>query len=85
MTFKQLAQLQGALVIAVKEELNTDPELILASTWKSFNKIKGRGRVEQKRNAQERVKELFDIKVTQDEADAILIGRNASHKEISFI
>jgi hypothetical protein len=44
-------------------------------TWRNYNQIKGRSRSDQKKNAQIKVKTLFDINVTNDEADAILIGR----------
>ena len=84
-TFKQLAQLQGALAVGVLEaypEIHFD--FIYASQWKGFAKIKGKNRIEQKRNAQAKVLEIFDITATQDEADAIMIGYYASHQEINW-
>lgn len=84
-TFKQLAQLQGVLVCAVKENFpDSDVNLVYASEWKSFAKVKGKKRAEQKRAAQEKVKELFGAKATQDEADALLIGYFSSHRELNF-
>ena len=84
-TFKQLAQLQGVLACAVKESFpDIDINFIYASEWKSFAKVKGRKRNEQKKAAQEKVKELFNVKATQDEADALLIGYFSSHREINF-
>lgn len=84
-TFKQLAQLQGALAVGV---LEAHPEIhfdfIYASQWKGFAKIKGKNRIEQKRNAQAKVLEIFDITATQDEADAIMIGYYASHQEVNW-
>lgn len=84
-TFKQLAQLQGALAVGV---LEAHPEIhfdfIYASQWKGFAKIKGKNRIEQKRNAQAKVLEIFDITATQDEADAIMIGYYVSHQEINW-
>lgn len=83
-TFKKLAQLQGTLIVAVMEEFGYQPDVYYASSWKAFSKVKGKNRAEQKRNAQAKVLELFGEKVTQDEADAILLGRFASHKEINW-
>lgn len=84
LTFKQLAQLQGACIVGIIDKYNIEPDIYFASSWKSFNKIKGRSRSEQKRSAQSIVKELYSIKATQDEADAIMLGRYASHKEINW-
>lgn len=84
LTFKQLAQLQGAVIVAVLDNYQQIPDIYYASSWKSFNKVTGRARAEQKRNAQKKVEELYGVKVTQDEADAILLGRYASHKEINW-
>ena len=85
-TFKQLAQLQGALAVGV---LEAHPEIhfdfIYASQWKGFAKIKGKNRIEQKRNAQAKVLEIFGITATQDEADAIMIGYYVSHQEVNWI
>ena len=83
-TFKQLAQLQGAVIVAVLDNFQQVPDIYYSSSWKSFNKITGRARAEQKRNAQKKVEELHGIRVTQDEADAILLGRYASHKELNW-
>lgn len=84
-TFKKLAQLQGVLVVSIMRNFpEAEIEFVFASSWKSTNGISGRGRTEQKRKAQEKVFELYGKKVTQDEADAILIGRHISHKEINW-
>ena len=45
---------------------------------KSSCGVTGKNRSDQKRSAQLRVKALYNIDVTQDEADAILIGRDAA-------
>lgn len=72
-TFKKLNWLQGAIKTYLFE--NNIPYSILSpSTWRSTLGIKGRGRVTQKKNAQIKVNKLYDIKVTEDEADAICIG-----------
>lgn len=84
-TFKTLARLQGAIGTRIIETYpQAEMVFISASTWKSFAQIKGRGRTEQKRNAQKKVEELFGVKVTQDEADALLLGYQSSHSEINW-
>lgn len=83
-TFKQLAQLQGAVVTGIMEEFELEPQLIHAVSWKSTAQVKGRGRAEQKRNAQFKVEDWFGEKVTQDEADAILIGYWASRQQMNW-
>lgn len=84
-TFKKLAQLQGVLMISIMRNFpEAEIEFIFASSWKSFNGVTGRDRTAQKRNAQAKVKELYNINVTQDEADAILMGRHMSHKEMNW-
>lgn len=71
-TFKSLSKLLG--VICNKFHENNYLYLIAKpKEWKSQFKIKGRKREEQKKNAQKYVKELYNIDVSEDEADAILI------------
>ena len=41
-TFKQLAQLQGAVIVAVLDNYQQIPDIYYASSWKSFNKVTGR-------------------------------------------
>lgn len=84
-TFKRLAQLQGVLAVSIMRNFEeAEIEFIYASTWKSTNGITGKGRAQQKRNAQAKIEELYSVKVTQDEADAILIGHHISHKEMNW-
>ena len=74
LTFKKLAHLQGVLKNYLYE--NGIPyEVVSPSTWRSYSEIKGKTRSDKKRNAQLKVEKLFNVKCTQDEADAILIGR----------
>lgn len=77
-TYKILANLQG-VIINLLIEFNIRFEIIPPSSWKSFNKIKGRKRAEQKKNTQEKCKEMFGSEVMEDEADAICIGLYALH------
>ena len=72
-TFKKLAMLQGALLVALTE-VEIKYHLVYASQWKSFANIKSQNRAEQKRDAQKHVLEKYGNKVTQDEADAICMG-----------
>ena len=63
-----------AVLIQMFDELKLPYEIIASSSWKSTLSIKGRARVEQKKNAQIYVNTIYGIKATQDECDAICIG-----------
>lgn len=76
-TFKKLAHLQGVLKNYCYEN-GIIYKIVSPSTWRAFNEIRGKERNDKKRNAQFKVKALYDVSVTQDEADAILIGRWAA-------
>lgn len=77
LTFKKLAHLQGVLKNYCYE--NSIPYLIIPpGTWRTHNNIKGRTRTDQKKNAQLKVQSIYEIKVTTDEADAILLTRYAA-------
>lgn len=77
-TFKKLAHLQGVLKNYCYEN-GINYKVVVPSTWRHYSDIKGVKRTDQKKSAQLKVKKLYDISVTQDEADAILIGRWAAH------
>lgn len=77
-TFKILAQVYG-VVSELLTELHIPHTSVLAASWKSTLGIKGRTRVEQKRNAQQYVIDKFKEKPTQDECDAICIGEHYLH------
>ena len=72
-THKVLAEVLGVLEELCAER-NIPHELIHSSTWKSGLDIKGRDRAAQKKNAQAYVSEVYNLKVSQDESDAICIG-----------
>ena len=72
-TFKVLANVYG-IILELCEELNIKYKIVSSNTWKSTLKIKGKNRTEQKKAAQSFVQERYNIKCTQDEADAICIG-----------
>lgn len=73
-TFKVLAHLQGVLINLLYES-NIDYGIVPPAIWRKYCQIKGRSKVDKKRNAQLKVKQWYDITVTDDEADAICIGR----------
>ena len=72
-TFKTLAEVFGVIYeLCVERKMNVSA--VLASSWKSTLGIKGKDRAAQKKAAQEYVQSVFNIKLTQDECDAICIG-----------
>ena len=79
-TFKILAEVFG-VIYELAIALDLPCAIILASTWKSTLLIKGVRRDEQKRNAQAFAQTTYNIKCTQDEADAICIGTHVLIKE----
>lgn len=79
LTYKKLAHLQGVLV-NYAYEINLPFKIVPPATWRSYSEIKGKYRTDRKKNAQLKIKKLYDVNVTQDEADAILIGRWAAHE-----
>ncbi len=72
-TFKVLASVFGVVQMTAVE-LNKNYKVIPSVTWKSKLQIKGRTRLDQKKNAQQFVLQRYGIKATQDESDAICIG-----------
>lgn len=79
-TFKTLAEVFG-VIYELAAALQLRQAIVLASTWKSTLLIKGARRDEQKRNAQAFAQTTYNIKCTQDEADAICIGTHILIKE----
>jgi len=73
-TYKKLAMLMGVLICLFQEN-NIAYDIVPPTRWKSFCKIKGRKRQEQKDNTVKFVKELFSLSdITEDMADAISLG-----------
>lgn len=79
MTYKVLAHLQGVLQNTLYE-LKIPFETVFASVWRKACEIKGRYRADQKKSAQFQVKKWYGIEVSNDEADAICMGRYYSKK-----
>ena len=82
-THKILAEVLGVLEELCAER-KIPHELIHSSSWKSGLNIKGRDRATQKRNAQAYVEEVYKLKVSQDESDAICIGTYFSVKNNEY-
>lgn len=79
--FKLLSQVMGAIMITVARN-KTKVDTVLIPTWRHHCGVKGRSRVDQKRSAQNLVKKWYDISVTDDESDAICIGKYFSDKYV---
>lgn len=73
-TFKTLARLQGVLIQCCLEQ-GIQVKVAPTPTWRAHCKVKGSTKTDKKRSMQLIVKNLFDITVTDDEADAIGIGK----------
>lgn len=78
-SFKALANLQGVVVNTILNH-NIDYKLILSEGWRRTCKVNGKNREAKKRAAQERVKSWYNIECTEDEADAICIGKHFTQK-----
>ena len=73
-TYRTLARLQGILLSACIDQ-NIDYVVCASATWRAHCKVTGRTRTDKKKSMQSKVKEWFDITVTDDVADAIGIGK----------
>lgn len=72
--FKLLSEVMGACILVTlrnKVKINT----VLIATWRHHCGVKGNKRADQKRSAQLLVKKWHDVTVTDDESDAICIGK----------
>ena len=79
-TLITLSKLLGVLE-TTSLEYNIEPYTVSSQTWKSFCKIKGKNRAQQKENAQRHVKEKYGFVVSQDAADAICLGEYVAAQE----
>lgn len=78
-TYKVLAHLQGILMDCLCEE-KIKYVVVPPATWRHYCGVKGRTKVDKKKSMQMLVKEWFDISVTNDESDAIGIGKYVASK-----
>lgn len=76
-TFETLARLQGILAATCVEE-KVPYKIIPTNTWRLHCGVKGRTRPDRKRSMQRLVKEWFNLSPTEDECDAIGIGKYIS-------
>lgn len=79
-TFKILAEVFGVI-----EELLTEMKVphtaILPVVWKATFKIAGKGRSQEKKMSQAYILKTYEIKCTEDEADATCIGAHYIKKK----
>jgi len=74
LVYQKLAMLKGVLLKLFKE-MDIKYLVVQPSKWKSFLKIKGKKRDEQKLNTINMMQEIFSLSgLTSDEADSISIG-----------
>ncbi len=72
--FRLLSQVMGSMMYIVASE-GIPVETVKVPTWRGHCKIKGSVRSQQKKSAQQRVKSWYDISVSDDESDAICLGK----------
>ena len=73
--YRKLANLQGVLLDTCFEK-NIDCNLVYATQWRKYCGVgEGTGRENKKKQAQDKVFLWYQQKCTQDEADAICIGK----------
>lgn len=79
-TFQTLANLQGVL-LDTAFEASIDHDLAYSNEWRAYCGVSGGDthRDAQKKAAQAKVKIWYDINCTEDEADAICIGKYFTH------
>ena len=73
-TFETLARLQGILLETLFWE-KIPYKICPTNTWRAHCGVKGRTRIDKKRSMQNIVKQQYDVTVSDDEADAIGIGK----------
>lgn len=75
--FQGLARLQGVLMETCYSQ-KIDYTICPTNTWRNHCGVKGRYRADKKRSMQLIAKKWYDISLTDDEADAVGIGRYAA-------
>jgi len=77
--YRTLANLQGVLVDTIFEAC-IDHDLVYSTTWRNYCNVgDDKGRENKKKAAQDKVKLWYGQDCTQDEADAICIGKYFCH------
>ena len=77
--FQALARLQG-VILDTCFDFKIPCEICHTNVWRNHCGVKGRYRADKKRSMQLKIKECYDITCTDDEADAIGIGKYVSDK-----
>ena len=72
--FQTLARLQGVLMLTC-HNTGIPFEVCPTNTWRHYCGVKGKTRADKKRSTQLLIQDWYNIKPTEDEADAIGIGR----------
>lgn len=80
LTFKKLAHLQGVLKNYCYE-CGIPFVIVSSNTWRSVTGVQGRTRVDRKKSAQLLILDAYDVAVSEDEADAVLIGKWAAETQ----
>ena len=76
LTFKTLAMLLGSsLVSCASKQIKT--ETVMSKVWRAHFMLNGKGRIEEKKQAIDKVKLMYGIDVNDDVAEAILLGKYA--------
>ena len=79
LTFKTLAMLLGSsLVSCASKQIKT--ETVMSKVWRAHFMLNGKGRIEEKKQAIDKVKLMYGIAVNDDVAEAILLGKYAVDK-----
>ena len=74
-TYRVLANLQGVLLDTLFEN-SIDSDLVSVNSWRNYCNVgTGTGRENKKKQAQDKVYEWYNVNCSQDEADAICIGK----------
>lgn len=72
--YRALANLQGVLMDTLFEH-KIESDLVYSSAWRKTLAIEASGRENKKKAAQDKVRSWYNVSCTQDEADAICIGK----------
>lgn len=76
MTFKTLAMLLGNSLVCMRLH-NVRTETVLSKVWRSHFIINGKTRLQEKKQAIDKVQEMYNLTVNDDVAEAILLGKYA--------
>lgn len=78
-TFQTLCRVQGILMNTCYD-LKIHYQICPTNTWRAHCGVTGRYRADKKRSCQLLIKKWYDVSVTEDEADAIGIGKYMAEK-----